>query len=72
MRNNHAAAAVGFALMALAAAGANVIVASDQLRAILDVLISSQSALKNRPAALQAVIQVWQINQRQRRIMRWP
>jgi NitT/TauT family transport system substrate-binding protein len=41
------------------AKGANVIVASDQLRAILDVLISSQSALKSRPAALQAFHDAW-------------
>src|SRR5215213_8439560 len=41
------------------AKGAKVIVASDQLRAILDVLISSQSALKNRPEALQAFHDAW-------------
>jgi NitT/TauT family transport system substrate-binding protein len=38
---------------------AKVIVASDQLRAILDVLISSQAALKNRPEALQAFHDAW-------------
>lgn len=41
------------------AEGAKVIVASDQLRAILDVLISSQTALKNRPEALQAFHDAW-------------
>jgi NitT/TauT family transport system substrate-binding protein len=41
------------------AKGAKVIVASDQLRAILDVLISSNVTLKNRPEALQAFHDAW-------------
>jgi hypothetical protein len=41
------------------AKGARVIVASDQLRAILDVLVSSQAALKNKPEALQAFHEAW-------------
>ncbi len=41
------------------AKGAKVIVASDKLRAILDVLISSQVTLKNRPEALQAFHDAW-------------
>jgi hypothetical protein len=41
------------------AKGAKVIIASDQLRAILDVLISSNVSLKNRPEALQAFHDAW-------------
>jgi NitT/TauT family transport system substrate-binding protein len=41
------------------AEGARVIVASDKLRAILDVLVSSQVARENKPEALQAFHDAW-------------
>jgi NitT/TauT family transport system substrate-binding protein len=41
------------------AKGAKVIIASDKLRAILDVLIVSNVTLKNRPEALQAFHEAW-------------
>ena len=39
--------------------GAKVVIASDKLRAILDVLISSRPAMTNRPEAIQAFHDAW-------------
>jgi len=41
------------------AKGARVIIASDKLRAILDVLVSSQAARRSKPEALQAFHDAW-------------
>jgi NitT/TauT family transport system substrate-binding protein len=41
------------------ASGAKLILASDQLRAIVDVLISSQATRRNKPEALQAFHDAW-------------
>ncbi|MBK9711091.1 MAG: ABC transporter substrate-binding protein [Kouleothrix sp.] len=46
-------------VLAAEQAGAKVVIASDKLRAILDVLISSRPAIDNKPEAIQAFHDAW-------------